>query len=40
MLSTPLAPPDHPQDNLVRFSVGVERFEDIWDDVEQALAQI
>ncbi|KAI8472104.1 MAG: Cys/Met metabolism PLP-dependent enzyme-domain-containing protein [Monoraphidium minutum] len=28
------------KDNLVRFSVGVERFEDIWDDVEQALDQI
>jgi cystathionine beta-lyase/cystathionine gamma-synthase len=28
------------KDSLVRFSVGVEAFEDIWADVEQALDQI
>jgi len=28
------------KDNLVRFSCGVENVEDIWADLEQALAQI
>jgi hypothetical protein len=28
------------KDNLVRYSVGVEDLEDIWDDLAQAFAQI
>jgi cystathionine gamma-synthase len=28
------------RDNLVRFACGVEALEDIWADMEQALAQI
>lgn len=28
------------KDNLIRFSCGVESFEDIWADMEQALAQL
>jgi cystathionine gamma-synthase len=28
------------KDNLIRFSCGVEAFDDIWADMEQALAQL
>ncbi len=28
------------KENLVRFSVGVEDVEDIWEDLEQALAKV
>ena len=27
-------------DSLVRFSCGIENVEDIWDDIEQALAKV